>query len=272
VAGTRAVSLPSGPFTPEAFAAATRVLVESTDAGVPLYASLVPTQLRRLSASGEANRALESLTAILVGGSALGDVSVPTNVIETYGATETCGGCVYNGIPLDGVDVQVGDDDRIQVAGSTLADGYQDGDDSRFVARDGRRWFTTDDLGALTDGRLTVTGRADNVIVTGGYKVHPSMVERALIALDGVSEAVVVGLPDPEWGQRLVGLVVSPIGVLSPSTDEVHAALSRTIPRFAVPKEVYQVDRLPVLDSGKVDRGAAKLLANSEHEERGQTV
>jgi len=267
LAGTTPVAMPPRPFTPETFTATARLLVESTDAGVPLYTSLVPTQVRRLLSSADGTRALESLTAVLVGGARLTISSVPTTVVETYGATETSGGCVYAGLPLDGVQVRVSDNGRIRIAGATLADGYADGDDDAFVHTDGVRWFVTSDCGALREGRLEVLGRADDVIVTGGHKVHPVSVEHALVALDGIDEAVVVGVPDPEWGERVVALVVAKDGANVPSAKDVRSTLADSLPRFAMPREVHAVGRLPVVDNGKIDRGAARRLAQSGPQE-----
>ncbi len=271
LAGTIPVAVPGGPFEPLAFAVAARLLVRSTDAGVPLYASLVPTQLGRVLASAEATRALEPFAAILVGGATVASAGAPANVVETYGATETSGGCVYNGSPLDGVEVRVSDGGRIEVAGPVLADGYGDGNDDAFVHVDGTRWFVTSDLGVMRHGRLEVLGRADDVIVTGAHKVHPAVIERALLRIDGVERAVVVGVPDLEWGMRVVALVQGREGSRTPTTEEARASLARDLPRFALPREVRTVGRLPVLDSGKIDRRAARALGSGETEERGET-
>jgi o-succinylbenzoate---CoA ligase len=268
LSGTTPVVMPPGPFEAQVFSSKVRDLVSSTEQGVPLYASLVPTQLRRVLASAEATSALETLTAVLVGGASPGALVAPANVIETYGATETAGGCVYDGIPLDGVTLRVGDDGRIWITGPTLADGYADGDDATFVLHDGRRWFVTNDVGDERNGRLEVEGRADDVIVTGGHKVHPLTVEAALAALDGIGEVVVVGVPDPEWGTRLVALVDPPEVLRAPTTEQVRAALKETLPRYAVPREVREVDSIPLLASGKIDRRAAALLARQSETTR----
>ena len=129
-------------------------------------------------------------------------------VTTTYGMSETCGGCVYDGVPLDEVSVEVGADGRIRIAGPVLFSGYRLQPDLSRRARDGR-WFVTSDLGSISpSGRLAVRGRADDVINTGGEKVVAGEVAAVLGTCPGVREAVVVGLPDPEWGELVTAIVV----------------------------------------------------------------
>ncbi len=249
VAGTAPVRIAAGSFTAAAFVEAAREV-----GGRPgrRYVSLVPTQLTRVLADPAAAAELARFDAVLVGGAALNVRDRPANVVASYGMTETCGGCVFDGQPLDGVEVAIAQDGRIYVAGDVLADGFADGDDSGFVTMAGRRWFATPDVGE-EDGGVRVIGRADHVIITGAHKVHPAAVEAALEALDAVSHAAVTGVPDDEWGQRVVALAV-PAGDARPGTEEVRAALSATLPRHALPREVRWVDSLPLLPTGKIDR------------------
>ena len=150
--------------------------------------------------------------AVLVGGAAT-DADLLTRALEagvavvtTYGMTETCGGCVYDGEPLDGVRVRV-TDGGVELAGPVLALGYRlDPAATAESFADG--WFRTRDAGVLEDGRLTVTGRLDDVVITGGVNVSPAAVEAALRAHPDVADAVVFGRPDEEWGQRVVAAVV----------------------------------------------------------------
>jgi O-succinylbenzoic acid--CoA ligase len=220
----------------------------------PRYTALVPTQLARLL-EGDALRALRSFDAVLLGGAAAPDVLLDrareagVRVVTTYGMTETAGGCVYDGVPLDGVGVRIAGG-LIELSGPTLARGYRRGP----VFTDG--WFRTGDLGRLRgDGSLEVVGRADDVINTGGVKVAAAAVERVLAAQPGVLEACVVGLPDPEWGQRVAAAVVG-------SADEnlLRAAVRASLGAAAVPREILLVDRLPVRGPGKVDRAAVADL------------
>lgn len=262
LSGLSPVVVPDGPFDADTFATEARRLASTTDPGVPLYVSLVPTQLHRLVASDVGRAALEPFAAVLVGGSSLTAINRPRNVVETYGATESAGGCVYDGAPLDGVAVTIDADGRVEIGGPTLADGYADGDNSDFHERSGMRWFRTSDVGMWDGRRLEVSGRADDVIVTGAFKVHPSTVERAMAGLPGVHEVVVVGIPDDEWGTRVVALVVPTPGASAPSTEDTRAALAE-LPRFARPREVRQIGTIPLLASGKIDRMAAQHWAQS---------
>jgi o-succinylbenzoate---CoA ligase len=241
-------------FRPEGFAAS------AADAGAA-YTSLVPTQLvRLLDAGGAALDALRSFTAVLLGGAAADPVllvrarTAGVPVVTTYGMSETCGGCVYEGRPLEGVTVTLEEDGRIRLGGATLAAGYRgavsDAERAAFTP-DG---FRTNDLGAWTpDGRLEVLGRADDVIVTGGEKVAPATVERALLAQDGVREACAVGLPDAEWGARVVAAVVGD-GL---DGDALRAAVAPMLGR-AAPRAVAVLDALPLRGIGKPDRAAVR--------------
>lgn len=227
-------------------------------ADAPRYVSLVPTQMRRLMADAASAAALAAFDAVLVGG-APSTATLPDNAVATYGMTETCGGCVYDGLPLDGVRVgTLGD--RLMIAAPTLADGYADGDTSAFVRRDAERWFLTSDAGRIANGIVTVLGRADDVIITGGHKVHPVVVERALTARPDIADAVVVPVDDPEWGQAVVALIVVD-GAAVPTQAQVRAELP--VEPYERPRAVYAVDAVPRKDSGKIDRVAASTLARA---------
>lgn len=222
------------------------------------YVSLVPTQLVRLLAEPAGVDALRGFAAVLLGGAAADAALLDrareagVAVVTTYGMSETCGGCVYDGRPLPGVEVALDAAGRILLGGPTIAAGYRGEESTPFV--DG--WFRTSDLGRWTDdGRLEVLGRADDVIVTGGENVVPAQVERALLAVDGVREACVVGVPDAEWGARVVAAVVG-AGL---SADALRAAVSPVLGR-ATPREVAVLDALPVRGIGKPDRTAVRAL------------
>ncbi len=225
------------------------------DPGGRRYLSLVPTQLRRALAAPEV---LATFDAVLVGGAVLEPVlrrraeAAGVRVVTTYGATETSGGCVYDGVPLDGVEVAVRDG-LIQVAGPVLATRYLDTDAQPFVHRSGRRVLATHDLGAWHDGRLVVQGRADDVIISGGVNVDPHEVAQALAVLGG--EWAVVGVPDAEWGRRVVA-----VGTVLVTLEQVRAATAALGPA-ARPREVRYLDALPMRPSGKVDRRAVERHA-----------
>jgi O-succinylbenzoic acid--CoA ligase len=264
-AGTEPVVATPGGFTPAGFAAdADRLTADRR------YVSLVPTQLHRLLDDDAGLAALLRFDAVLVGGAATPPALLArargagARVVTTYGMSETCGGCVYDGVPLDGVDVRL-DEDGILVGGAVLARGYRDRPDldaEAFVTRDGRRWLRTRDLGRLDGGVLTVLGRADDVLVTGGVKVAPAAVEREIVRLDGVGEVCVVGLPDVEWGQAVVAVVVPRTGHPAPTAAVVRAHVAATLGTPAAPRHVVLVDRLPLRGPGKVDRrGVAEIAA-----------
>jgi len=258
------VEIRGGHFSAESFAAAATDLARAH--GGRRYTSLVPTQVVRLAASDEGRAALATFDAVLVGGAALPDLGVDANLISTYGATETCGGCVYNGIPLEGVEVDVDVHGRARIAGATLADGYADGDHSLFITEgDGKRWFLTPDSGTWDGERLTIAGRIDDVIITGGLKAHPARVESALEALPNIAEAGVAGIPDPEWGQKVTAWVV-PAGASGnlPNLGHVRAALAARLEPHELPRELSVIAHLPRTPGGKIDRRALRALARGE--------
>lgn len=263
LAGQPAARLGRGSFEPVAFAEVARAARAETAAGIPLYVSLVPTQIHRIMRDSAAAASLGVFDAILVGGAPfLSDGALP-NVVETYGSTETAGGCVYNGRSLAGVDIALDGEGRVLVAGPVLFDGYADGGDDGTIFIDGRRWLRMPDVGELVEGTLSVLGRADDVIVTGAFKVHPVTVERALLALPSIAEAAVAPAPDTEWGERIVAVLAlaAPLGSITPA--DLRAALAGSLPRHALPRDVLVVANIPRLDSGKIDRRAVTALVRS---------
>ncbi|SSC22867.1 AMP-dependent synthetase/ligase, partial [Klenkia terrae] len=232
------------------------------------YTALVPIQLRRaLTAEPDALRALD---AVLVGGAATDpdlltaarDAGVA--VITTYGMSETAGGCVYDGVPLDGVAVRV-TGHGVELAGPQLALGYRLDPVATAAAfsndtdTDGRRWFRTQDVGTLDGVRLTVHGRLDDVVVTGGVNVSPQAVEAALRAHPAVADAVVAGRPDPEWGARVVAAVVPAPGAV-PELVTLRSWVAERLGAPAAPKELHLVAAVPLLHTGKPDRRAVTRL------------
>lgn len=220
--------------------------------------ALVPTMLARLLDAGVD---LTRFRGILLGGAATPPGLVAraraagARLVCSYGTTETSGGCVYDGVPFDGAEVAVGDDGRIAVRGPVLFSGYRRRPDlTAAVLRDG--WFRTADLGEWVDGRLRVTGRADDVVVTGGENVDPGVVEALLATHPGVGDVAVAGRPDPEWGQRVVAYVVP----ADPARPPRLAALRRFVNDRASPahgpRELVLVERLPRTALGKVQRSA----------------
>ncbi len=232
------------------------------------HVSLVPTQMRRLLAAGAD---LAAFAAILLGGAAVpGGLlasarAAGARVVTTYGMSETCGGCVYDGVPLAGVSVRTGAGGRIEITGPTLFAGYRGRPDlTRLALADG--WFVTADLGSLDEsGRLTVLGRADEIINTGGEKVAPAEVAAVLETCPGVREAVVIGEPDDEWGERVTAIVVPADPADPPSLAALRAAVIQRMPRSAAPRALVVVTEMPLLASGKPDRAALQRLSGDEH-------
>ena len=226
------------------------------------YVSLVPTQVHRVLADPGATGALSRFDAVLVGGAALDThlrddaTAAAVPVVTTYGMAETCGGCVYEGVPLDGVRVSAAADGRLRIGGATLFEGY-DGDPrlTSEVLQDG--WFTTQDLGRVGPGGLVrVEGRADDVVVSGGVNVPTGVVAARLRAHPQVRDAVVVGVPDDEWGQVVVAVADTSLGV-----DELRDWVGEMHPRSFAPRRLLRVDAMPLLPNGKVDRLAVEAIA-----------
>ncbi|WP_239456292.1 AMP-binding protein [Nocardioides solisilvae] len=238
------------------------------DGGVPAtYTSLVPTQLHRMLRDPGEAAALAALRAVLVGGAGTDPAlradaeAAGIRVVATYGASETAGGCVYDGVPLDGVAVTLGTDGRIRLGGPTLFDGYLD--DPALTAEvlvDG--WYLTADAGRLDeDGRLRVLGRLDDVVVSGGVNVPLPAVAARLREHPDVEQAEVVGVPDEEWGHRVVAWVRPRPGA-SPTLDGLRAWVAGPHPRSWAPRQLELVAQWPLLGNGKVDRLALARRAS----------
>ncbi|AWB93531.1 AMP-binding protein [Aeromicrobium chenweiae] len=224
------------------------------------YASLVPTQVHRLLESGSIDL-FRSLDALLIGGAAVPpdmlDALEGVTVVRTYGMSETCGGCVYDGVPLDGVEVRIDESGQVLLSGPVLFDGYADPVATAAVLRDG--WFATADLGEMVDGRLRITGRSDDVVISGGVNIPLPAVTQALRGLEGVRDAIALGVPDEEWGSRVVAYVVPADAVCLDGLrlDALRDAVEeRGLPRTWAPREVVLLDALPLLPGGKIDRRA----------------
>lgn len=257
--------LGAGPFRAEGFRAA----VDGLGTDLPRYTSLVPTQLVRVLDDDAATAAARTFDAILVGGAATSPTllararAAGVRVVTTYGMTETCGGCVYDGVALDGVQVDVDAEQRVSLTGPVLATGYlgrPDLDATTFVTQRGARWLRTSDRGRVVDGRLQVLGRLDDVLVSGGVKVDPQAVEAVVAAHPGVREVCVVGVPDQHWGQCVVAVVVTSDGAAPPLQD-LRTSVAAALGPASAPRQVVVVDALPLRGPGKPDRRAVARLA-----------
>ena len=264
-------------FRSHAFADATDRLT-----GARRYTSLVPTQAHRLVADAAAGSpagltALASYDAVLLGGAAPAPALLASldaagvTVVTTYGMSETAGGCVYDSVPLDGVTVRIREN-RIEISGPVLAEGYAD--DAQATAQafrtdpDGVRWLRTNDVGVMTqvDGtdHLTVLGRGDDMLITGGVNVAPAAVEALLTGALGIAQACVVGVADPEWGTSVVAVVTLAAGA-EPTPQEllarVRAHVTDILGAPAAPRHVLIVDELAQRGPGKIDRRQVAGLA-----------
>lgn len=261
----------AGHFTPMTFVAAAGLMHSFHDGiAAPRYTSLVPAQLHTLLEASDDPAvvgAARSFAAILVGGQAVPPVMLARaaelgwSIVRTYGSTETSGGCVYDGVPLDRVSLRIVDGELL-VAGPTLADGYL-GDAERTTTAfptdaDGVRWYRTGDAGRLDEGGvLSIDGRIDNVIISGGTNVSLDRVERIVRTVGGFTQAVVVGAAHDHWGQvPVIVATTDPDGALAAAreraADEIGVA--------ARPDRVIVVDEIPHLSSGKPDRPALTRL------------
>ncbi len=217
---------------------ATRVR-DAARAGVTAVA-LVATAIQRLD---------PAIFRVVVLGGSRPPASLPSNVHTTYGMTETGSGVVYDGWPLDGVDVRVTSDSEVLLRCPMLLRCYRDG--TTPVDSDG--WLHTGDLGRwLPDGRLHIDGRRGDLIITGGENVWPDPVEALIAQHPGVAEVAIVGLPDPEWGQRVTAFVVAQ--ATPPTLAELRAQVAAAMPAFCAPKELQLVASLPRTALGKVQR------------------
>jgi o-succinylbenzoate---CoA ligase len=249
------------------------------------HVSLVPTQLARLL---DAGADLSRFRTILLGGARpsstlLGRaVMSGARVVVSYGMTETCGGCVYDGVPLDGVEVDIAGGEGaagggpgggpgggsgggpgggpVRLRGPMLAAGYRIGGEDR-PAVDADGWFTTGDLGRVVDGRLEVLGRADDVVISGGENVPAAAVAARLREHPGVADAAVTSRADPEWGQTVVAVVVARDPVHPPHLDDLRDHVRATHPPAYAPRHLVVVDELPRDGMGKVPRAALQELA-----------
>lgn len=242
-----------------------------THRSADLYTSLVPTQLQRLVADAAGRAALREYAAVLVGGAAAAPDLIRRcradgiPVVLTYGSAETAGGMVYDGHALPGSAVDIDEPSgRILLSGPTVADGYRGspaGVTSEAFPTSGT--FRTSDLGQLTDGLLTVTGRADGAVNSGGLKILPEAVEAALASI-GVTGCA-VGVPDPDWGESVVALIEAD-GADSADSADPGALTTRLrarmheagVPGHLIPRRIFRTPVLPLTGPGKIDRRAVR--------------
>jgi len=202
------------------------------------HVSLVPTTLQRIDPT--------LFNTILLGGAAA-PPNLPSNVVTTYGMTETFGGIAYNGKPLDGVDVRI-NNECIELKSPSLFRSYRGLSTNESTGG----WFETGDSGTFDQDRIRVLGRRDDMIITGGENVWPNAVEKVIATFPGVMHVVVSGVEDEHWGQRVVAWIVSSREV-APSLEEIRQHVKTQLPSFCAPAEVRVVKDIPMTSLGKVD-------------------
>lgn len=221
------------------------------------FTAIVPTQLFR-ALNGDENllNHLKSAKAVLVGGAALTRelraeaISAGVYIVETYGSTETSGGCIYNGQPLEGVEVSIGESGRIAIKGKVLAHELVDGDG----------WYYTSDSGHYEDGKIIIDGRIDDVVITGGENISLSAIDRVLAQQFPDIQSAAFAIPHPEWGQAIH---LALIGADSTLEAEIQGYLERELGPAAKAKGFHYVEEFPLIGIGKIDK---KSLARLAHE------
>ena len=220
------------------------------------FTAIVPTQLfNALTENPALLKHLQGAKAVLVGGASLSEElraqgdAAGINIITTYGMSETCGGCVYDGVALDGVAFEITTDGRIKISGPILADVKKE-----------NGWFVTQDLGKIMDGKLQVIGRSDDVIISGGENISLSAIEAAINKKYPNLLVAAFATPDSKWGQALHIAVQSQDENIKSELSEV---LVNSIGKHVKPKSVLLLDKLPQIGVGKVDRiSLAKMVSD----------
>lgn len=250
----------SAGFDPLSLPGAVRSL-EASAGDRPLYTSLIPGQLRKVldhPSDGPA-ASLARFHTVLLGGAAAAPelleraATAGINVVRTYGSSETAGGCVYDGVPLAGTEVEIDDDSRVWLGGPTVAGGYRNAPGHEAFSRPG--WFRTEDAGSFADdGALRILGRLDTAVSVGGLTIVPQVVEAALAAHPAISEAVVVGVPDTRLGHRLAAAIIPAASATVPPPAELSSWVREQLGRHAAPATYDVMGEWPLLANGKVDR------------------
>lgn len=236
------------------------------------FISIVPTQLHRaLRDGGEMLDQLRGAKSVLIGGAQIPrsllerGIAAGIHLVSSYGMTEMCGGCVFDGAPLAGVAMKIMESGQIALSGAMRATGYlRDGlieEDGVFVDD----WFITSDLGSITsDGKLEVSGRNDDVIISGGEKISTNAVAEFLQRAFPDSEIYALGIPDEQWGQSLRIAMVNPKGSKSITLKELRSLVAQSIGRVAAPRSLLLLDEMPINANGKID--FADLIATEATE------
>ena len=230
--------------------------------------ALVPTTLKRLI---EAGADLARYTAVRIGGAGLSDelakraADAGIRLVNGYGMTETCGGCVYDGVPLDAVEVEIGESDEVMIRGPVLMDGYRLDPSLTAEKLSGGR-LHTGDRGALRNGRLEVLGRLDDLIISGGENIDAAEVEQVVMQHPGITDCAVIGLPDEDWGQVVAAAVVP--GQSPPNLEDLREFVAARASRRIAPRRLAVVAAIPRTSTGKVRRGELAGIFRNDSDTR----
>jgi O-succinylbenzoic acid--CoA ligase len=225
------------------------------------FSAIVPTQLyRALNGDSKLLDHLRGCRAVLVGGARLSSelrdqaLEHEIKVIESYGSTETSGGCIYDGEPLDGVEVQINDNRQLRLKGAVLAHSYLNSEIPLF---DEDGWYTTSDLAHFADDKIVIEGRHDDVFISGGENISLTLVEQAVSEKFPSLEFAAFTISDSEWGQILCCAIVDSKSSLE---EEIQEVLSTAIGDKAKIKRFLNLKEMPLIGIGKVDRAELRRL------------
>jgi O-succinylbenzoic acid--CoA ligase len=249
--------------------AGVNVLVRALELGVSVasrnedaeFTAIVPTQLHRaLHGDSELHAHLKNCTAVLVGGAETTDelkqaaTDAGINIVTSYGMSEMSGGCVYNGTPLAGVSVKISEHGNIQLQGAMMASGYLNSPELwNATCIDG--WFTTSDIGEFSDNHLTVLGRSDDQIISGGEKISLGTLEKFLAGAFPHQEFIAFGAPDLEWGTKLIIASNQNMDI-----EQLRTSVKKELGQHAVPKDFLTLPEIPRTSLGKLDRTSARNI------------
>jgi O-succinylbenzoic acid--CoA ligase len=238
-------------FDPGAVATAPR-------AAAATLVSVVPTMLRRLLDTGAP---LSEYRRVVVGGQPFPAplraraVAAGAAVVDAYGLSETAGGMLFDGNPIAGAAVDLDGDDEIRVQGPMVMRGYRFDADATRAVLDADGWLRTGDVGRRDEtGAVHVVDRRRDLVITGGVNVSPTAVEHVLAEHPDVADVGVAGVPDEQWGERLVAFVVAVPGGRPPDVERLRAFARDRLRPAELPRQVVVVDAIPRTPGGKVQR------------------
>jgi O-succinylbenzoic acid--CoA ligase len=224
------------------------------------FTAIVPTQLfRALNGDSRLLQHLQNAKKVLIGGAALSQglrrqaKSAGIEVVSTYGMTETCGGCIYDGEAISDVEFEV-KNGLVRIKGKTLATTYLNTSWNL-----DNEWFETSDLGEIVDNKLVVLGRADDVIISGGENISLSAIESSLAVAFPQLQTAAFSYSDPQWGQSLHLAVVGEF-----SDEAILLHLEKDLGSVAKPKSIHHLSSLPLRGIGKIDREVLAKEINRE--------